>query len=314
MSRSVLVGVDSHNAAAVASTGDRLGRALGLKIVLAHAIKDAGPFPYGNSAERERGRFRAARSAACVLEDAGAVCPEGERLTLHGPATAALLDAADDEDAAVLIVGCRGLGAVRAAVSGSVSHELARNANLPVVVVPPRMDHPRRGRRSEPGAFSPSAVCGVKAADGPADHVAAAAALCERAGLDLVLVHAVPPAFSPAAIPAPGIGDSMSPAVETLEADSDVGASGTLESAARSAVLAAPRGDVAIKARIEVGTPAEELVRVAALVDAELIVVGSRGRGPLAAGLLGSTSRALAKDARRPVMIVPDGAHLGAPV
>ena len=78
----------------------------------------------------------------------------------------------------------------------------------------------------------------------------------------------------------------------------------------RTAVAAAPNSDVAIKARIEVGAPADELQRVAALVDAQYIVVGSRGRGPLAAELLGSTSNDLANDGNRPVVIVPDGARL----
>jgi nucleotide-binding universal stress UspA family protein len=48
-------------------------------------------------------------------------------------------------------------------------------------------------------------------------------------------------------------------------------------------------------------------------VGANLIVVGSRGRGPLASALLGSVSRALARDARCPVMIVPDGGPVDGP-
>jgi len=36
-----------------------------------------------------------------------------------------------------------------------------------------------------------------------------------------------------------------------------------------------------------------------------LIVVGSRGRGPLASSVLGSTSSALVHDARLPVLVVP---------
>ena len=310
MSRSVLVGIDRHNAPAVASTGERLGRALGLKVVLAHAIDDAGPFPYGDSAERERKRFRAQRSVDSALNDAGHACPEGEHLTVHGPATSALLEAADQQDAALLVIGSGGVGPITAAVTGSVSHELVRAAELPVVVIPPGMGQPRQERRFERGAFRPSVVCGVEGTDGLVDHVAAAAVLCERAGwLDLVLVHVVPPAVSPAAIPAPGIGAPLAHPVEPVAAGSDVGKS-KLEWAVRTAVAAAPNGDVAIKARIEVGAPADELQRVAALVDAEYIVVGSRGRGPLAAGLLGSTSNDLANDGNRPVMIVPDGARL----
>ena len=42
--------------------------------------------------------------------------------------------------------------------------------------------------------------------------------------------------------------------------------------------------------------------------DAELIVVGSRGRGAFKAAFLGSVSNALVGVARCPVLIVPHGA------
>jgi len=60
------------------------------------------------------------------------------------------------------------------------------------------------------------------------------------------------------------------------------------------------------------GFPADCLANVADDEDAELIVVGSRGRGPFKAALLGSVSTALIGVARRPVLVVPRGAALGA--
>jgi nucleotide-binding universal stress UspA family protein len=65
--------------------------------------------------------------------------------------------------------------------------------------------------------------------------------------------------------------------------------------------------------RLKIGGVANQLGAVADDTGATLIVVGSRGRGPLASALLGSVSRALARDARCPVMIVPDGAPLDGP-
>jgi nucleotide-binding universal stress UspA family protein len=65
--------------------------------------------------------------------------------------------------------------------------------------------------------------------------------------------------------------------------------------------------------RLKIGGVANQLGEVADDMGATLIVVGSRGRGPLASTLLGSVSRALARDARCPVMIVPDGVPLDGP-
>ena len=57
-----------------------------------------------------------------------------------------------------------------------------------------------------------------------------------------------------------------------------------------------------------VGIPAERLADLADDEDAELIVVGSRGRGAFKAAFLGSVSNSLIGVARRPVLVVPRGA------
>jgi nucleotide-binding universal stress UspA family protein len=48
----------------------------------------------------------------------------------------AILDAAADVDADVIVCGTRGRGAVRSFLLGSVSHELVQHADRPVMVVP----------------------------------------------------------------------------------------------------------------------------------------------------------------------------------
>lgn len=58
----------------------------------------------------------------------------------------------------------------------------------------------------------------------------------------------------------------------------------------------------AVEQQVVPGHPAEELV--AAAKDAELLVVGSRGRGGFSGLLLGSMSQACAQHARCPVVIV----------
>jgi nucleotide-binding universal stress UspA family protein len=52
------------------------------------------------------------------------------------------------------------------------------------------------------------------------------------------------------------------------------------------------------------GDPVDEIVAHADSLDADLIVLGSRGRGAFASALLGSTSRGVIGEARRPVLVV----------
>jgi nucleotide-binding universal stress UspA family protein len=74
--------------------------------------------------------------------------------------------------------------------------------------------------------------------------------------------------------------------------------------------LAARKGHK-IKTELLVGNPADEVVAFGDTIDADLIVVGSRGHGAIASVLLGSVSRAVLHESRRPVLVVR-GAHVAA--
>jgi nucleotide-binding universal stress UspA family protein len=66
----------------------------------------------------------------------------------------------------------------------------------------------------------------------------------------------------------------------------------------------------AVPAPDDGGSIAGTLVAVAERVDASMIVVGSRGLGAVKARLLGSTTRRLLHESRRPVLVVRhDGEH-----
>ncbi len=66
-------------------------------------------------------------------------------------------------------------------------------------------------------------------------------------------------------------------------------------------------GDEHADVRIAAGSPAEAIRAAADSEDAELLVVGSRGRGNLRSAVLGSVSHDLAAHASRPVVVVPPG-------
>jgi nucleotide-binding universal stress UspA family protein len=73
--------------------------------------------------------------------------------------------------------------------------------------------------------------------------------------------------------------------------------------------LAAAYPDLSIEVELVRDRPVESLVRVAEAREAELIVVGHGGRGPLRAALLGSTTYELVHRAPIPVLVCPDVAE-----
>ena len=141
-------------------------------------------------------------------------------------------------------------------------------------------------------------VCGV---DGSGESVAAAEMglwLAEAVGASAILVNAVDEA-------------TVSPTATTPGRERE--AKRALDAAHRRLAEATAGRAPDAERRVVAGVPAGALVAVAAETQARAICVGSRGRGPLRAALLGSTSRSVVRQSPCPVLVVPRAAiaHAG---
>jgi nucleotide-binding universal stress UspA family protein len=89
--------------------------------------------------------------------------------------------------------------------------------------------------------------------------------------------------------------------------------SGTMEKDGRKALEAIvakrPRPDLKVSVETAVGAPAAEILRVASKKKADLIVIGTHGRGAFSRALLGSVADKVLHATTIPVLAVPAGAR-----
>lgn len=184
----------------------------------------------------------------------------------------------------LLVVGTRGRGGVTAALLGSVSTYCVTNATVPVAVIPPD------GPADEPLSTIVVGVDGSRNADAALrwaiDHVEAdGTVLAVGAGSVYGFMAGE---FDP---PAELVGQRVRQLVE--QAVERVGG---------------PVGDrPRIIVRVDHNDARVALPRVAAEVDADLLVLGARGTTGVPYLILGSVSTALAHHPVRPTVIVPGG-------
>lgn len=194
---------------------------------------------------------------------------------------------AEEWDADLIVLGARGLGAIKGWLLGSVSSAVTRHVPCPILVL--------KGR-------SPRLRKAILAVDGSPDSLAAVqffASLPLERTVAIRLLGVVEPPHLPVAA-SEIFGAPLIASLEELRQARQL----RLES-----VLIKLEGE--LKGRVAsvghaaiLGHPAEEIVAAAGEADVDLVVVGARGLGPVKRLALGSVSERVLHQAPCSVLVV----------
>jgi nucleotide-binding universal stress UspA family protein len=235
------------------------------RLVIAHVVEP--PSRYLDElydARRHRSRERGEALLRDVRDTLGSVA--AELRVGEGPAADTLIELAREADADEIVIGSRGMGA-GGAVLGSVSHALLHKTDRPVVILTRRAAE-REARRDS-------------AARRLGSHT-------QIVGYD----------GSPTARAALEYARARGPVTAVCASESALRGREVHEQLGREA------GDGSVEFDLLGGPPAKALTLAARARDADAIVVGSRGLGPVR-GALGSVSEALLHEADVPLVVVP---------
>jgi nucleotide-binding universal stress UspA family protein len=287
-----VVGVErserSRDALALART---LARAVGARLILVAVYPVAGrsavmpPVAYAaaRAEEAEATLEWVARPLAGVAASSRAVpCTSVAR---------GLKEVAEEEGALAIVVGPSHRGVLGRVVPGSVGERLLHSAPCPVAVAP-------RGHWSDPALGRIRRIgIGFLATPEADEALCAAIGIATRTGAAVRAVSVVEP-------PAGGAAMTFGLHYDDLERIARDDLSQSLKR-----TIGDVTSPVEIAGEVVDGYADDELARVSD--DVDLLVCGSRGRGPLGRVMLGSVSAGVLRKARCPVLVIPRGAPDG---
>ena len=305
MTMKIIVGVDGSEPSFEAlrwAVHEARRRDADISIVSCYSVPAYGGFGggvYPSSVDVDTMKDAAAAVVGRAVEAVGEIDPkvDVDAFTLLASPVLGVTDSAVDGDE--IVVGATGHSGLVAGLLGSVAAGVTHRAHVPVIVVPAKSP-------VEIGDSMKKIVVGV---DGSPEALLAldwAYREAQLSGAELTVVHAW-------IYPYPVSDASPRELRKPMEFD----AQNELQASLDSLGARLTGGSVAVHSKLCDDTPVEALL--AECEDADLLVVGSRGRGGIRSRLLGSVSHTLVQHAMCPVVVVrragkssvANGGHIG---
>jgi nucleotide-binding universal stress UspA family protein len=290
--RSIVVATDFSPTAGLAlARACELAKERGDRIVLAHAVSIepvpmAGPELLVLPVDYESKIHEASETALQKLVDE--TKQKGVEVTgalAVGPPVDVVLQAVEEHDAALIVIGTRGMSGFKHLLLGSVAEAVVRRSKVPVLTVHPSDERPlsKIGHVIVPTDFSDEAAHVI-------EHLVDVLPSEQRPKLTLLHVYQLP------VIVAPLVG--LAPEMPTLAEDARAEAHKALDPLAE--VLRGQGFEVEVIGRE--GDPATVISDLTEQPGADLVVMSTRGLSKLEQILLGSTAERVVQHARCPVL------------
>jgi nucleotide-binding universal stress UspA family protein len=244
-----------------------------------------------SSFEPEVRRQLEERASARVDELVGRIEAQGGEVAgTHlgvGRPDAEIIDQAEVIGAGLIVMGSRGLGPLRRALTGSVSDSVLRHAHCPVMVV-----------RGEAVVFPTKILLATDGSEEANLASSTAADLARGTGSELHIVYVEPATY---VFEMEEWEASRADMRDELERAAGEVADSRLQEQLRK--IGETDAQIA-GTYARVGFPDAEIVALAGKLGVRLIVMGSRGRGPLKRALMGSVSDSVVRHASCPILVV----------